>query len=42
MAFHIVTSKSCENTTSFKWMFRPYQIFMRPTANPVLYQMEKE
>ena len=24
-----------------KWMFRPYYIFMRPTANPALYQMEK-
>ena len=24
-----------------KWMFRPYHIFMRPTANPALYQMEK-
>jgi hypothetical protein len=22
-------------------MFRPYHIFMRPTANPALYQMEK-
>ena len=21
--------------------FRPYHIFMRPTANPALYQMEK-
>ena len=24
-----------------KWMFRPYHIFMRPMANPALYQMEK-
>ena len=24
-----------------KWMFRPYHTFMRPTANPALYQMEK-
>ena len=24
-----------------KLMFRPYHIFMRPTANPALYQMEK-
>jgi hypothetical protein len=24
-----------------KWMFRPYHIFMRPTENPALYQMEK-
>jgi hypothetical protein len=22
-------------------MFQPYHIFMRPTANPALYQMEK-
>ena len=23
-----------------KWMFQPYHIYMRPTANPALYQMD--
>jgi hypothetical protein len=51
MAFHIELRVNLVKTLQvpvltqirpyIKLMFRPYHICMRPTANPALYQMEK-